>query len=296
VIDVFSGAGGFALGLQEAAAAAGYTARFEAALDIDAAALASHRRNLRTRRCILRDAALCVDYALRSEHGETAFAYVPEVIDDVLAEIGTCDIVIGGPPCQGHSNLNNHTRRSDQRNGLYYVVAAIGVALKASVIIIENVSTVLRDQLNVVEKAKSILRGAGYSVADAVLRAEEFGVAQTRRRHFLVATKGRELSMPAISGLRVPSLTVLDAIEDLLGKTSDKEFDRPTLLTPANAERVRYLFAHGLHDLPNDQRPDCHKDGHTYPSVYGRLRASEAAQTIKGGFLQPGQGRFIHPL
>ena len=42
-------------------------------------------------------------------------------------------------------------------------------------------------------------------------------------------------------------------------------------------------------------RPDCHKNGHTYGSVYGRLRMDRPAGTITGGFMTMGRGRFVHP-
>ena len=50
-----------------------------------------------------------------------------------------------------------------------------------------------------------------------------------------------------------------------------------------------------MFDLPNSERPECHQDGTTYGSVYGRLRADQAAPTITTGFLTPGRGRYIHP-
>jgi DNA (cytosine-5)-methyltransferase 1 len=59
---------------------------------------------------------------------------------------------------------------------------------------------------------------------------------------------------------------------------------------------MKYLVNKGVYRLPDRMRPDCHKDGnHTYASVYGRLNWDEPAQTITGGFISPGQGRFVHP-
>src|SRR6185312_3602501 len=59
---------------------------------------------------------------------------------------------------------------------------------------------------------------------------------------------------------------------------------------------MAFLFEHGLYDLPNNQRPECHRDGnHSYRSVYGRLRWTEPAQTITTGFGSMGQGRYVHP-
>lgn len=296
IVDVFSGAGGFGAGFAQAADAYGFRARIEAAIDLDASALASHAKNLGTRRKLVKDASLCVDYALRTDGEEIAFAYRPELLDPMLREISHCDVVIGGPPCQGHSNLNNHTRRADFRNGLYFVVPALAVAFGAPVVMIENVTMVLRDKQNVVARTKSLLAREGYEVAEMVLKSEEFGVAQLRRRHFLIGVKGRGRVDPsAVEALKTVPLTALDAIGDLVDLAGASDYDRQTALTEVNAERVRYLFANGLYDLPNAQRPECHRDGHTYPSVYGRMKPDEPAATITGGFLQPGQGRFIHP-
>jgi DNA (cytosine-5)-methyltransferase 1 len=63
-----------------------------------------------------------------------------------------------------------------------------------------------------------------------------------------------------------------------------------------NARRIAYLFDNNAHDLPNSERPDCHKDGTTYKSVYGRMHANQPAPTITTGIGTPGQGRFIHPV
>ena len=58
----------------------------------------------------------------------------------------------------------------------------------------------------------------------------------------------------------------------------------------------RAFFEHDLYNLPNSERPDCHKDGTTYGSVYGRMFPDRPAPTITTGFMTPGRGRFIHPL
>jgi DNA (cytosine-5)-methyltransferase 1 len=72
--------------------------------------------------------------------------------------------------------------------------------------------------------------------------------------------------------------------------------DRPTVLKPETQRRVDYLFDHDLFDLPNSERPPCHRDKmHTYNSVYGRLQWDRPAPTITGGFDTMGRGRFVHP-
>jgi DNA (cytosine-5)-methyltransferase 1 len=37
---------------------------------------------------------------------------------ELRRRVGRVDLVVSGPPCQGHSDLNNHTRREDPKNQL----------------------------------------------------------------------------------------------------------------------------------------------------------------------------------
>jgi hypothetical protein len=62
------------------------------------------------------------------------------------------------------------------------------------------------------------------------------------------------------------------------------------------ARRVDFLFDHDLFDLPDTERPDCHKNGTTYTAVYGRMHWDRPSQTITTGIGTPGQGRYIHSL
>ena len=72
--------------------------------------------------------------------------------------------------------------------------------------------------------------------------------------------------------------------------------DQPTNLPPENKRRIDYLFDNDVYDLPNSERPDCHKDGTTYKAVYGRMYGDRPAPTLTTGFLTPGRGRFVHPF
>src|SRR5690625_1721531 len=103
--------------------------------------------------------------------------------------VGRVDVVLAGPPCQGHSNLNNRSRRDDRRNELYLTVPAVEVALQAPIVIIENVPAVIHDWSEVVPTARRLLEAEGYSVTDGMISADDLGWPQTRRRHFMVARK-----------------------------------------------------------------------------------------------------------
>jgi site-specific DNA-cytosine methylase len=87
-----------------------------------------------------------------------------------------------------------------------------------------------------------------------------------------------------------------EIIRDLLDVESDSTFDTGSERSEENRRRMAYLFVHGVYNLPNKNRPVCHKNGgHSYLSVYGRLRWNQLAQTITTGFGSMGQGRYVHP-
>jgi DNA (cytosine-5)-methyltransferase 1 len=296
-VDLFCGVGGLSLGATEAIGAAGLNHRPLVAVDVDEDALAVYRHNFPGAKTICSSVASLVDFHVYGR-GETAqLAYAPEVIDPRLEEfVGRTDLLIAGPPCQGHSNLNNHTRRSDPRNMLYLCAIATALALRTRMVVIENVPDVLSDKTDVVGTGSAILRNAGYHVSDSVLNTIELGGAQTRKRHFLVATRSPHTGLgEAATALEQPPMTLREVIGDLAGRKPGSFMDEMPVLSVENQARIDYLFKHRLFDLPDKVRPDCHKNGHTYPSVYGRLAWDKPSQTITTGFMTPGRGRFIHP-
>ncbi|RYF55877.1 MAG: DNA cytosine methyltransferase [Comamonadaceae bacterium] len=298
-VDFFCGSGGLSLGAARAIEACGMSHVPLAAVDVDAEALAVYARNFNPSAAMATNAASVVDYHVDGRGEDAELAYEPELVDGRLeALVGKVDLVLAGPPCQGHSNLNNHTRRSDPRNMLYVSVAATAIALRTRALVIENVPDVLADKTDVVGVATRILMMAGYSVSSGVLSATELGGAQTRRRHFLVATKGQSPHVNvegAAMLLRQPAMTLREVIGDLENAPHRSFMDDAPALSPENRSRIDYLHDHREYDLPDHQRPDCHKDGHTYPSVYGRMYWDKPAQTITTGFMTPGRGRYIHP-
>jgi DNA (cytosine-5)-methyltransferase 1 len=300
VVDAFCGSGGLALGVKFAAEAIGRELEFAAAVDTDAAALDVYRHNLRPRKAVVESVASLVDFHVKGSDGDVAFAYPPEVISPKMAGVQKVDIFIAGPPCQGHSNLNNHTRRNDPRNDLYVTAVALGVALQSEFILIENVPTVQNSHSDVVATACALLESEGYGVTKAVLKADELGAAQRRARFFILAVKGRSLSSSYLSDtaaeMTAPAMPLSWAIGDLLDRNSDGVMNSTPALNDVNQRRVQYLFDNNLHDLPDSERPDCHKNGTSYTAVYGRMHWDRPSQTITTGFGTPGQGRYIHPL
>ena len=173
--------------------------------------------------------------------------------------------------------------------------------LEARIVIVENVPAVLRDQGKVVDATVEALESEGYDVAGAVLDLRYMGLPQTRKRHVLLASLDKEFVPEDVLATLQRRSEVRErgvgwAIADLQDISQTNGFDMASKPSRDNAARIRWLFENDEYDLPNDQRPPCHRNGsHTYNSIYGRLRWDRPAQTITTGFNSIGQGRNIHP-
>jgi DNA (cytosine-5)-methyltransferase 1 len=306
-VDAFCGCGGLTLGATQAAIATGRRLESVAAIDVDEDGLALHKANFGTKHILQTNASSLVDWHVSGEGASSRFAYEPEILDPSLAdEVGKIDLFLAGPPCQGHSNLNNKTRREDPRNLLYITAVAIGVGLRAKAILLENVPEVVNDKSDVVNIAKALLQASGYKWIDSgILAADHLGGAQTRKRYFLIATRGddagdvmsiKDVAKGLKHGARPLEWAIGDLLKDTLAPPKAGIMDKGPALSAENQTRIQHLFENDLHDLPDAVRPDCHKNGNTYPSVYGRLWWDRPSGTITTGFLTPGRGRYIHPL
>ena len=301
IVDLFCGCGGLSLGLKQAAEATGARPVFLLAVDVSEAALSVYVKNLRPLRSARQNVETLIDRVPSTGDSRARENIESLHLSHEMASIaGTVDILLAGPPCEGNSNFNNKTRRFDHRNDLYLDAAVAGLALDAKVIVIENVPMVTRSHQDVVSRSLRMLQETGYQIHnnEFTLTASDFGTPQDRRRHFLIAGKSdRSVTMSDFEELNVHAPTALDAMVALCDVERRTTFDRPSQLSPDNLKRVRFLVNHDKYDLPDDERPDCHRlKEHNYPSIYGRMRPDEPAPTITTGFLSPGRGRFTHPL
>ena len=177
VVDLFSGAGGFSEGFQQAG--------FEvlAGADNDPDALATYALNFPQAEVILGD--------IRT----------PNVRMRALSAARCAAVLVGGPPCQAFSQVRNHTRViDDPRNALYReFIATLREALPLA-FVMENVTGM--DQMGVREQIRSDLALDGeYDVLAQVVDAADFGVPQTRKRLLFVGVRrGTGMSPPALTG------------------------------------------------------------------------------------------------
>jgi DNA (cytosine-5)-methyltransferase 1 len=290
VADIFSGCGGLSLGAMEACRAVGRRFTSVLALDNDERCVAVYKDNFHCKFACKNDIAQILDGRLGSKPTPNEREF--------LKRVRNVTILLAGPPCQGNSDLNNHTRRDDPRNVLYERVARFVELVRPQHVLIENVPSVVHGKEKAVQRSVTALRRLGYSVDSDIVDLSTIGVPQTRKRHVVVASMSKGLFIKeVVRQSRVAyAYSVRWAIGDLQQERPSGTFTRPSRHTAQNARRIRLLHEKDLYELPNRFRPECHKNGgHSYKSMYGRLTLDEPAQTITSGFVSPGQGRFIHP-
>jgi DNA (cytosine-5)-methyltransferase 1 len=291
--DLFSGCGGLTLGALEAIRTAGYAADIRLSIDLEPACTATYAANFTTKA----GTVICgsITDLVPGDPGQP----LVEIEKALKAKVGSLDIVMAGPPCQGHSDLNNHSRRDDPKNKLYLKAVRFVEVTQPRIALIENVPTARHDKAQVVQTAAEFLRGIGYHVSFDTISAHRFGLPQSRRRLVLIATRTRDPE-PLFERYRNEAghFSLRQLIGDLEDepKNSTDIYRTPSKMTKPNVHRVNFLFAENKYDLPNHKRPVCHQnDEHSYKSMYGRLHWDRLAQTITGGFGSMGQGRFVHP-
>ena len=108
------------------------------------------------------------------------------------------DVVVGGPPCQGFSQLNMNGVGLERRALWSEYLRAIDES-GPTVFVMENVPQLLRSAEFAAFKRAAQSRN--YSVEGRVLNAADFGVPQTRRRAIVIGMVGQAPGWPAANAL-----------------------------------------------------------------------------------------------
>lgn len=160
VVSLFAGAGGLDLGFRDA----GFALLWANELDADAAA--TYRRHL-------------------GPH-----LHPGDLHAVAAADIPDCDVVIGGPPCQGFS-VAGKMDPDDPRSGLVWQFVRVVAEKRPAAFVMENVKALatLRKWAAVRGALRARFAALGYHVACRVLDASRFGVPQLRQRIFFVGLR-----------------------------------------------------------------------------------------------------------
>lgn len=152
-----------------------------------------------------------------ANHPETNY-----VLGDVSAieSFPSADLLVGCYPCQGFSQ--GGVRKADRKiNTLYLEFARALRIIKPKAFIVENVSGMVRSNFEHLLKDQfKVFEEAGYRVKSQILNASHYGVAQDRKRIFIVGIHekfGLDYTFPlATHGVDLkPYETIRDAIGHL---------------------------------------------------------------------------------
>lgn len=222
-------------------------------------------------------------------------------IDDLFLP-GTKRVLVGCAPCQPFSTYNQ--KNEDPNWKLLHAFGNIIDASRPDVISMENVPRLLAFRGGEVFDAfVAKLNTANYKVVWDVLYGPNFGLAQTRSRLVLLASRLGPIALPTPTHDRSMHRTVRDEIAALphLNHGEVDEHDplhRSSRLSETNARRIASAKPGGTwRDWDEELVADCHKvpSGKGYSSVYGRMSWSLPSPTITTQFYGFGNGRFGHP-
>lgn len=329
-IDLFAGAGGISIGLEEA----GFTCLYANEVSpIYSATLENGHPDAFVETGDIRQVnAASVRRALQLEKGELS-------------------LLAGGPPCQGFS-VNAPVRSTDdERNHLFRDYLRFVDEFEPSAVLIENVpGMVSYENGQTVKEILKALERLGYDAAVRILYAPHYGVPQMRWRTIFLGNrlgvdphhmfpipshyaKGRANFTKSLDGVSLVMsdedvrasaerdfLSVKEAIGDLPANVADEELDyasapqnsfqrhvrRSSLrlnnhqsagLGPANIARLSHIPPGGSwRDIPFDLLPEgmkrARRSDHT--KRYGRLHPDGIASTILTK-CDPHWGSYIHP-
>lgn len=212
-------------------------------------------------------------------------------------------VLVGCAPCQPFSTHRKDKKHRERHKdwGLLAQFGRLAEEVLPDYISMENVPELVKE--SIFTDFVATLKRLGYAVSYSVVKAEEYGVPQRRRRLLLLAAKKGEVSLIEPTNDAEHIITVRDAIGELPavdagGTCKDDPLQTASILSKINLQRIHASKQNGTwRDWPEELRLDCHKklSGKTYPSVYGRMAWDDTAPTITTQFNCYGTGRFGHP-
>lgn len=287
------------------------------------------------------DIAPYAEQTFTATHSEASF--LPGPIEAIPAAAllraanlkkGELDCLIGGPPCQAFSVYNHQRGMHDRRSVLFREYLRIVKGLMPKWVVMENVTGITSaGNGKAVEGILAGLGELGYHVETSILRAEEYGVPQKRRRIFFVGNRlGLPIKWPKQThgpGLK-PFVTVWEAIGDLPHLKNGEDPGQPLpyrtepkseyqamlrgnsiqvtnhaapRLAPINLERMKHIPEGGSwRDIPIGLLPAGMKRARRcdHTKRYGRLRKDGLSSTILtkcdlhwGAYIHPQQERVL---
>lgn len=191
-VDLFAGAGGLSLGLEQA----GYD--IAAAVEYDPIHAAVHEFNFPYGKTFAHDVSTITGDEIRQGSG-----------------IGEREIhlVAGGPPCQGISMMGKRAI-DDPRNALLKEFVRVVVELNSRYFLMENVSGLtVGKHRQLLDEVIELFERSGYHIVRPVrvLQAADYGTPQSRKRLILLGARA-DVPLPSYPAAKVTARTISGAL------------------------------------------------------------------------------------
>jgi len=283
VIDLFSGCGGLSFGFHELEKTIG-AFKIAAAIDIDDHANATYEDN----------------YGFSPKALDMQSLSAREIVKKLTLGESEGRIVVGGPPCVAFSSHKKKDKRTDARSSLVVRFAKIAVALKPSLILMENVPDLLGTRhWNHFNRFRQVLERAGYTLRLCIANMAEFGVPQARHRLICIAVRKGMPSLPTGHRSDYDFSTVRDAIGNLRPLEAGESCpDDPMHITSRHRQSTVDLIRQIPRDggsRPKGLGPKCLDKVKGFSDVYGRLHWDRPSVTLTARCRTPSCGRYVHP-
>lgn len=294
-IDCFAGAGGLSLG----ATAAGFEI---------CAAIENNLYASKTYSNGVKNASLRKINVFRNDIMELS---PHQVMDESGLVSGQCDLLLGGPPCQGFSSHRlGEAGVDDPRNALLLRYFEHIAVVRPRVFLLENVPGLLQPKhATYLQRFLDIADEQGYAIeGPSVLNAKDFGVPQNRKRVFILGYDRcrpiKTIDWPPAPTHRDPSrVSSLDTLRPY--RTASEAFapvlrpDDPNDIHMQHGEALIEVFkstpANGGSRSQSNRVLPCHKAHNGHKDVYGRIDPSRPSPTMTTACINPSKGRFVHP-
>ncbi len=230
---------------------------------------------------------------------------------DAFPDGDRCDLMLGGPPCQGFSTHRiNDAGVDDLRNDLIHTYFDFVRAFSPSVFLMENVPGMLWER-HAAALDRFYLEGAiaGYEVREpVVVDARNYGVSQRRKRVFILGIRGgveaSDLTWPpqpthgSESARRsdpdlLPWVNCASAFSDA---PSDDENDVHMTHSEELVDAFSKTPANGGSRKDSGRVLPCHRTHDGHKDVYGRIDPRQPGPTMTTACINPSKGRFVHPI
>jgi DNA (cytosine-5)-methyltransferase 1 len=291
-IDLFAGAGGFSLAAKNAGI------NVVAAVEFNSKACKTYTANL------------VVDGAPHLYNIDIRALSPMSVVENHFSDESECDLLLGGPPCQGFSvHRINNSGVGDPRNELILRYFDFVRQLRPKVFLMENVPGLLWPRhRNFLDTFYLQARNSGYELHQpVVLDARDYGVPQRRKRVFVLGVRS-DIDLPidwpphpthgdAKARLANPALLPWLAASSVFntpvhcGDENDVHMNH----TAALVEVFRRTPPNGGSRRDSGRILSCHVDHNGHKDVYGRIDPSQPAPTMTTACINPSKGRFVHP-